>query len=98
MAEEVEIRKAPKLLPFGVTGFVLGALVAILLYFLIPNPEQAQENALGLFIVYIGGFGAAMGVVVAIIFDLVSARKTKKVLAERERINQQPPANDKVSE
>ena len=102
MAEEVEIRKAPKLLPFGVTGFVVGALVAIGIYFLIPNPEDAQENALGLFIVYIGGFGAAMGVVVAIVIDLITARRTKKVLAERETISkpesQSSATDDKVSE
>lgn len=98
MAEEMEIRRAPKLLAFGVTGFLLGAIASVALFYLIPNPEQAQENALGLFIVYLGGFGAAMGVVLAIIFDLVSARKTKKVIAERQRIQEQKPAPDKVSE
>lgn len=98
MPEEMEIRKAPKLFAFGVTGFVVGALASLALFFLIPNPEQAQENALGLFIVYLGGFGAAMGVVLAIIFDLVSARKTKKVIAERQRITEQNSSTDKVSE
>ena len=89
MQEEVNIRRAPKLLPFGLTGSLLGAVLGVLVYFLVPDTDASPENALGLFLVYgAGTFGA-------IVLDWITVRKTKKVMAER---SEQTPDNDKVGE
>ena len=83
MQEEVNIRRAPKLLPFGLTGTVIGITLGVLAYFLVPNTDEAAENALGLFIVYGGGTFGAFGVIYAIVLDWITVRRTKMVIAER---------------
>ncbi|HEY7796369.1 MAG TPA: hypothetical protein VIB61_01170 [Microbacteriaceae bacterium] len=94
MQEEVNIRRAPKLLPFGLTGAIIGVIAGVIVYFLIPNTESEGENALGLFIVYFGGTFAAFGVILAIVLDWITVRRTKKVIAERSEENPDEP--DKV--
>ena len=96
MEEEVNIRRAPKLLPFGLTGSVIGVILGVGVYFLIPNTDTSPENALGLFIVYGGGTFGAFGVIYAIILDWITVRKTKKVIAERSE--QTADSEDKVGE
>jgi TRAP-type C4-dicarboxylate transport system permease small subunit len=95
MQEEVNIRRAPKLLPFGLTGSLLGAVLGVLVYFLVPDTDASPENALGLFLVYGAGTFGAFGVIFAIVLDWITVRKTKKVIAER---SEQTPDNDKVGE
>ena len=95
MQEEVNIRRAPKLLPFGLTGTVIGIILGVLAYFLVPNTDTAPENALGLFIVYGGGTFGAFGVIYAIGLDWITVRKTTKVIAER---SEETPDSDKVGE
>jgi hypothetical protein len=96
MQEEVNIRRAPKLLPFGLTGTVIGVVLGVLSYLLIPETDDSAENALGLFIVYGGGTFGAFGVVYAIVLDWVTVRKTKKAIAERSE--ETPPDVDKVGD
>ena len=83
MEEPVNIRRAPKLLPFGITGAILGVILGVGLYLLAPAAGVNEENALGLFIVYVGGTGAAIGVVLAILVDWLTLRKTKQAIASR---------------
>ena len=83
MEEPVNIRRAPKLLPFGITGAILGVILGVGLYLLAPAAGVNEENALGLFIVYVGGTGAAIGVVLAILLDWLTLRKTKQAIASR---------------
>ena len=94
MQEEVNIRRAPKMFPFGLTGAVIGIILGVGVYFLIPNTDTQQENALGLFIVYFGGTFAAFGVILSIVLDWVTVRKTKKAIAERSEETPEDP--DKV--
>lgn len=82
-ATEVEFRRAPKLLPFALTGAVLGLIAAGVLYVLIPAANRSSENIFGLLLITLGSAGLGLGVLAAIVIDLVTARRAKKVLAQR---------------
>lgn len=82
--EEVEIRKAPKVLPFALTGAVLGVVLALVLYLLIPAAQRSSEDILGLLLVALGSLGLGIGVVMAIFFDLITSRRVKKASAIRQ--------------
>lgn len=81
--EEVEIRKAPKLLPFALTGAVLGLLLALVLYSLIPVENRSSEDILGLLLVALGSLGLGVGIVLAIALDLITSKRVKRASAIR---------------
>lgn len=81
--EEVEIRKAPKVLPFALTGAVLGLIAALVLYALIPEDQRSSRDIFGLLLVTLGSFGLGVGVVLAIFLDLITGRRVKKASAIR---------------
>jgi hypothetical protein len=85
--EEVEIRRAPKVLPWALTGAVFGMLLALLLSLVAPESESNNYNVLGLLVVSLGSLGLGTGVALAIGVDLVTSSKAKRasaVRAERE--------------
>lgn len=85
--EDVEIRRAPKVLPWALTGAVVGMLAALLLSLVVPESEGSDYNVLGLLVVSLGSLGLGSGVAFAIVVDLVTSSKAKRasaVRAERE--------------
>ena len=82
-SEEVEIRSAPKVLAFALTGAVLGLVLAFVLNLLIPDATRSNANVLGLLLVALGSLGLGLGVVFAIAFDLISSRRTKRAIFNR---------------
>lgn len=82
-SEEVEIRRAPKVLAFALTGAALGVLLAFGLNLLIPDATRSNENILGLLLVALGSLGLGLGVVFAVAFDFISSRRKKRALAKR---------------
>lgn len=81
--EEVEIRKAPKVLAFALTGAVLGVAAAVVLYLLIPVEQRSSKDILGLLLVALGSLGLGLGVVMAVSLDLITSRRVKNVSAIR---------------
>jgi xanthine/uracil permease len=81
--EDVEIRKAPKVLAFALTGAVIGVLAALVLYGLIPEEQRSSRDILGLLLVALGSLGLGLGVVTAIFLDLITSRRVKKASAIR---------------
>ena len=81
--EDVEIRKAPKVLAFALTGAVIGLLAALVLYGLIPVDQRSSRDILGLLLVALGSLGLGLGVVTAIFLDLITSRRVKKASAIR---------------
>ena len=86
--EEVEIRRAPKVLPWALTGAVLGVALAILLYLLIPEANRSSRDVFGLLIVALGSLGLGLGVALAIAVDLTTATKAKRATAIRTEIQE----------
>ena len=80
---EVEIRRAPKMAVWAITGAVFGAFTAFVLFLFIPQDQRSNENILGLLILSLGSLGFGLGLAFAIAVDLLTSRKTKRALAER---------------
>jgi hypothetical protein len=83
LPEEVEIRRAPKIATWAITGAVFGAIAAFVVYLFIPSDQRSNENILGLLILSFGSLGFGLGLAFALAIDLVTSRKTKRALAER---------------
>jgi uncharacterized protein (DUF58 family) len=77
--ETVKIRRAPKFIPFMLTGVLLGGVVAIALSLLITTEEGKTAGFITQILVYCLGLGGGVGLAAAVIFDAVTARKLKDV-------------------
>ena len=77
--ETAKIRRAPKFIPFMLTGVLLGGVVAIVLSLSITTQDGKTGGFLTQLLVYCLGLGAGLGVVAAVVFDAVTARRAKDV-------------------
>lgn len=77
--ETVKIRRAPKFIPFMLTGVLLGGVVAIALSLLITTEEGKTAGFITQILVYCLGLGGGVGLVAAVIFDAVTASRSKDV-------------------
>ena len=68
--EEVEIRRAPKVLPWAITGAVIGLAFAALLYLVIPEENRSSRDILGLLLVALGSLGLGLGVLSDFFFHI----------------------------
>lgn len=75
-SEEVSIRRAPKYLHFALTGFIFGILLA--LFIGLGSPE-----IVGMLIAFGGIAFGGLGVVLALVLDLIYRRSGKKVQATK---------------
>ena len=80
--EEVEIRRAPKFLPFLLTGGALGLVLALVLFFVAPHSEDWAQ-LLGTLVVFMSALGAFGGLYLAVIFDRISRAKAKRTSATK---------------
>jgi len=81
--ETVKIRRAPKFIPFALTGLALGAVIAIVLSLTINNPDGKTPGFITQLLVYSLAGGAGFGVVVAVVVDLLSNRRTIEAEASK---------------
>ena len=72
------------MLPFLLTGAVLGVILAFVLYLFIPAENRSAANILGLLIVALGSLGVGLGIAISIVIDVTTARRVKSVVASRE--------------
>ncbi len=79
----MEIRRAPKIATWAITGAVFGAIAAFVVFLFIPADQRSSENILGLLILSFGSLGFGLGLAFALAIDLLTSRKTKRALAER---------------
>jgi ABC-type Na+ efflux pump permease subunit len=77
--ETVKIRRAPKFIPFMLTGVLLGGVVAVALSLSITPQDGKTAGFLTQLLVYCLGLGAGLGVLAAVVFDAVTARRAKDV-------------------
>jgi hypothetical protein len=85
--ETVKIRRAPKFIPFMLTGVLLGGIVALALTLLITTQEGKTAGFITQILVYCLGLGAGLGLVAAVIFDAVTARRSKDVQVSKSTSN-----------
>lgn len=85
--ETVKIRRAPKFIPFMLTGVLLGGVVALALTLLITTQEGKTAGFITQILVYCLGLGAGVGLVAAVIFDAVTARRSKDVQVSKSTSN-----------
>ena len=77
--ETAKIRKAPRYIPFALTGVFLGGIVAVILSLSITTQDGRTAGFLTQLLVYCLGLGAGLGVAVAVIVESVSTRRAKDV-------------------
>ena len=85
--EKVEIRKAPKFLPFLILFAVIGVIVAVVLNAFIPEADRTTQPILGYLIGYLAALGAVLGLIVALVLDIISRKRVKRLEAERSSLN-----------
>ena len=75
-SEEINIRRAPKYLQFSITGFVLGIFVALV-------AGLASPEIVGLLVVGGGIVGGGIGILLALLFDVILRRRGRKLQATK---------------
>ena len=83
--EKVQIRKAPKFLPFLILFAVIGVIVALILNASVSDADRTAQPVLGVLMAYLAGIGGAFGLVFALVLDFISRKRSKTVEAERSR-------------
>lgn len=84
VADQVTVRRAPRIGRFLVLGAGLGAIVTFILTALFPVDRLVGFAALfGYFALYGIPIGAGVGAIFAILLDLVATRREKRLDVER---------------
>lgn len=81
--EIVKIRRAPKYLPFILTGSFVGLLVALIVGFALPASSDSRSQVQGILIAYFTGGGLAVGIIAALVFDRIFSARTKSAEATK---------------
>ena len=98
---EVRVRRSPRYFRFMLTGAILFAIVALILTFSFPeNPTYDRGSVFGFLLAVCVVIGVAIGAVVALILDRVTARRARAVQADRIDVRipetEAPPAATEV--
>ncbi len=83
--ETVQIRKAPKYLPFLLAFATVGFISAVFVYLTIDEADKGNASIFGLMVTYFSAAGAGIGLVLALILDGISRLRVKNAVAERRR-------------
>jgi hypothetical protein len=75
-SEEVSIRRAPKYLTFSLTGFFLGAVIAFI-------AGLGTNEFAGLLVAFGGIFGGGIGILFALLFDVILRSRGTKLQATK---------------
>ena len=83
--EKVEIRKAPKFLPFMFLFAAIGLILAFVLNAMIPVADRTAQSILGYLISCLTILGGVVGLLIALVIDYISRKRIKTLEAERSR-------------
>ena len=81
--ESVKIRRAPKFLPFLLTGGVLGIILALIVGLAIPEEQRTAQPIITYLVAYFAGIGVALGIVAAIVADRIGLARAKTAEATK---------------
>ncbi len=83
-ARKLQVRRAPKYVPFLVAGGLAGIVTAAIFTFMFPADEQFDPSSVfGLFAVLLVLPGMGMGAVVALILDRQGRKKSETLVVEQ---------------
>jgi hypothetical protein len=87
----VRVKRSPRYARFMLAGFLVFAVVALILTFAFPeNPTYDRAAVFGFLLLFFGVVGVAIGAVVALLIDRSSTRKARTVLADRVTVSAEP--------
>jgi hypothetical protein len=81
--EQVKIRRSPKYLTFLISGAILGIIVALILGLSIPEEQRTAKPLVTFMVAFLGGGGAALGIIIAVILDRIFVARAKSVEATK---------------
>ena len=80
---EVNVRRAPKYVPFLILGALVGIAAAAVVAYAVPaNPSFDAGAVFGFFMVLFAGGGAILGAVLALVLDRRSIRRQQRAVVE----------------
>ncbi|WP_350005303.1 hypothetical protein [Pseudarthrobacter sp. WHRI 8279] len=80
---EVNVRRAPKYVPFLILGALVGIAAAAVVAYAVPaNPSFDAGAVFGFFLVLFAGGGAILGAVLALVLDRRSIRRQQRATVE----------------
>lgn len=79
----LKVRRAPKFLPFVLSGIVAGIIFAFIVNALIPTENRTPTAILGYLVLYCAGAGLGVGVLTAVVLDGLSKARAKQVSATK---------------
>ncbi|WP_431278482.1 hypothetical protein [Leifsonia poae] len=87
----VRVKRSPRYARFMLAGFLVFAVVALILTFAFPeNPTYDRGAVFGFLLLFFGVVGVAIGAVVALLVDRSGTRKARTVLADRVTVSAEP--------
>jgi len=79
----VNVRRAPKYVPFLILGGLLGVVVAAVIAYGLPGDEGYDANSVfGFFLTFCAAGGAILGAVVALVLDRLSVRRAEHAVVD----------------
>ena len=86
-SSEVSIRRAPKIGVFLILGAMVGLIATLILTSLFrPDPAVGFFASFAYFCLYGIPAGVVLGALVALVLDVISTRRSRKVTVERDEI------------
>ena len=82
-SEIVKIRRAPKYLPFIISGSLLGLVLALIVGAYLPASSDTRSQVQGILVVYFVGGGLGLGIVAALVFDRIFSARAKSAEATK---------------
>lgn len=80
---EVNVRRAPKYVPFLVLGALVGVAAAAAVAYALPgDPSFDPGSVFGFFLIMFGGGGAILGAVLALVLDRRSVKRQQRAVVE----------------
>ncbi|MGO2660279.1 hypothetical protein [Mycetocola reblochoni] len=92
--EQVTVRRAPRLVNFGLVGVILGIVAALVLTFAFePNQDYTRLQVFGFLLLICLTAGIALMMAVAVLLERLVGRRTLTAVADRIEVNDAAPAS-----
>jgi hypothetical protein len=95
----VQVKRSPRYARFMLAGFLVFAVVALILTFAFPeNPTYDRGTVFGFLLLSCGVIGVAIGAFLALLIDRSATRRAHTVLADRVTVSAEPEGHVETDE